>query len=67
MGRLRVVSKPTSSSKNSARCDSWKTMSLLAPGVSVPTFPAPQKIWRVTKWGVMRWAMRAKGTARSIR
>ena len=38
-----------------------------AAGVSLPTLPAPVKIWRVTKCGVIRWAIRAKGTARSMR
>ena len=68
MGRFSVVSRPISSSKNSARCDSWKRMSRPAlAAVSLPTLPAPVKIWRVTKCGVMRCAIRAKGTARSMR
>ena len=68
MGRFNVVSRPISSSKNSARWEIWKVMSRPAlPAVSLPTLPAPAKIWRVTKCGVMRWAIRAKGTARSIR
>ncbi len=68
MGRFSVVSRPISSSKNSARCEIWNVMSRPAfPAVSLPTFPAPQKIWRVTKCGVMRCAMRANGMARSMR
>ena len=35
--------------------------------VSDPTFPAPAKIWRVTKCGVMPVTMRVNGVARSIR
>jgi hypothetical protein len=38
-GRLRVVSSPTSTSKKSARCDSWKGTST-SPN-SLPTRPAP--------------------------
>ena len=52
MGRFSVVSRPTSSSKKSARWLSWKgTCSADTPGASHPTLPAPQKIWRVTKCG----------------
>ena len=42
MGRLSVVSRPTSSSKKSARCVSWNgTESVRVPGASEPTLPAP--------------------------
>ena len=68
MGRFSVVSRPTSSSKKSARWLSWNGTSLVVrPGASLPTLPAPQKIWRVMKCGVMCWTMRGNGTARSIR
>src|SRR5207248_4577937 len=43
IGRLSVVSSPTSSSKKSARCVSWNgTSSLGTPLASEPTLPAPQ-------------------------
>jgi hypothetical protein len=68
MGRFSVVSRPTSSSKKSARWDSWKgTSEALTPGASQPTLPAPQNTWRVTKWGVMWVTMRPKGTSRARR
>ncbi len=42
IGRLRVVSSPTSSSKKSARCVSWNVTSMSPVELaSVPTFPAP--------------------------
>ena len=37
------------------------------PGASQPTLPAPQKIWRVTKCGVIWATMRPKGTSRAMR
>ena len=68
IGRFSVVSRPTSSSKKSARCDSWKpTDALSTPTTSVPTLPAPQKIWRVTKNGMAWLTIRPKGTWRSMR
>jgi hypothetical protein len=68
IGRFSVVSRPTSSSKKSARWLSWYgTARGSVPGSSQPTFPAPQKTWRVTKWGVIWVAMRPKGTSRASR
>ena len=67
IGRLRVVSSPTSSSKNSARWVIWNSTCSAPGGVSAPTLPAPVKIWRVTKCGMAHWTTREKGTARSIR
>ena len=66
MGRFNVVSRPTSSSKKSARWVSWKATSE-APGASEPTLPAPVKIWRVMKCGITWLTMRENGTARSMR
>ena len=43
MGRLRVVSRPTSSSKKSARWLIWKSTS--GRPFSAPTFPEPVKIY----------------------
>ena len=52
MGRFSVVSSPTISSKNSARCESWySTVSESSAGVSVPTLPDPVKRVRDTKCG----------------
>jgi hypothetical protein len=68
MGRFSVVSRPTSSSKKSARWESWNgTSALDVPGASQPTLPAPQNTWRVTKWGVTWATTRPKGTSRAIR
>jgi hypothetical protein len=68
MGRLSVVSSPTSSSKKSARWVSWKGMSsCVRPATSVPTLPAPVYTWREMKWGITWATMRPKGTWRSIR
>jgi hypothetical protein len=65
IGRLRVVSRPTSTSKKSAREEIWKPDP--EPSCPMPTRPAPQKICRVTKNGV-RWAtMSANGVCRRIR
>ena len=42
MGRFSVVSRPTVSSKNSARWEIWKATSLRSSApVSDPTLPAP--------------------------
>ena len=67
MGRLRVVSSPTSSSKKSARWVSWKGTRWSSPPASEPTLPAPVKIWREMKWGITWAAMRPNGTCRSMR
>ena len=67
IGRLRVVSRPTISSKNSARWEIWKwTVSASRAGVSTPTLPDPVKMVRDTKWGTTPSITLAKGTARSI-
>ena len=50
IGRLNVVSSPTSTSKKSARCEIWK--STLSAPFSAPTLPAPVNTWRVTKKGI---------------
>jgi hypothetical protein len=68
MGRLRVVSRPTSSSKKSARWVSWNGMSAeVRPAASVPTFPAPVYTCREMKWGITWVTIRENGTCRSIR
>ena len=68
IGRLSVVSRPTSSSKKSARCVSWNgTSSRVRPAASVPTLPAPVKIWRVMKCGITLATIFENGTWRSIR
>ncbi len=68
MGRFSVVSRPTVSSKNSARWEIWKaTWSRSSAPVSVPTLPAPAYTWRVTKCGTTPLITCAKGTARSMR
>ena len=42
MGRFNVVSSPTTSSKNSARCEIWYcTLSRSSAAVSVPILPEP--------------------------
>ena len=50
MGRLSVVSRPTSTSKKSARWLIWKPAS--RPSWPMPTRPAPETTWRLTKNGV---------------
>ena len=50
IGRLSVVSSPTSTSKKSARWEIWKPG--CEPSWPMPTRPAPQTICRVTKNGV---------------
>ena len=68
IGRFSVVSRPTSSSKKSARWESWYgTWSFGTPGSSQPTLPAPVKIWRVTKCGVTWAAIRPNGVSRASR
>ena len=67
IGRFSVVSSPTISSKNSARCDSWYcTVSASSAAVSVPTLPEPVKSVRDTKCGTTPSITLANGTARSI-
>ena len=67
IGRFSVVSSPTISSKNSARCDSWYcTVSASSAGVSVPTLPEPVKSVRDTKCGTTPSITLANGTALSI-
>ena len=65
IGRFKVVSRPTSVSKKSARCDNWK------PGrcdsVPMPTLPEPQITWRDTKNGMSPFTMSANGVSRRIR
>jgi proteasome accessory factor A len=68
IGRFRVVSRPTSSSKKSARCVSWNSMWLRSRwGSSQPTLPAPVNTCRVTKCVVACWTIRPNGVDRSIR
>jgi hypothetical protein len=68
IGRLRVVSSPTSASKKSARCVSWYgTSAADVPAASTPTLPLPVKIWRETKWAVAWVTMRPNGVDRAIR
>ena len=68
IGRLSVVSSPTSSSKKSARWLSWNgTSAGSRPGCSQPTLPAPQNTWRVTKWGVTWATIRPNGVSRLTR
>ena len=68
IGLFRVVSSPTSSSKKSARWVNWNGTAIRSnPGASQPTFPAPVKTWRVTRWVVACWTIRPKGVDRSIR
>src|SRR6516162_3715938 len=67
MGRLSVVSRPTISSKNSARCEIWySTVSASSAGVSTPTFPDPVNSVRETKCGTTPSITLAKGTARDL-
>ena len=65
MGRLSVVSRPTSTSKKSARWLIWNP----APRPSAPIRPgpAPQITWRVTKNGRRYPTMSANGVDRRIR
>jgi hypothetical protein len=65
IGRLSVVSRPTSTSKKSARWDSWKPWVL--PSVPIPTRPAPAKTCRVTKKGTSPRMISMNGVFRSIR
>ena len=65
MGRFSVVSRPTSSSKKSARWLSWKGTA--GRPFSLPTLPAPANTCRVTRKAVRCATMSPKGTARAIR
>ena len=65
IGRLSVVSSPTSTSKKSARWLIWKPCS--RPSWPMPTRPAPQITWRLTKNGVRCRTMSANGVERRIR
>ncbi len=65
IGRLSVVSSPTSTSKKSARWLIWKPS--LRPSAPRPTRPAPHTTCRETKNGVRCRTMSAKGVARAMR
>ena len=65
IGRLSVVSRPTSTSKKSARCDSWKPS--VRPSVPMPTLPEPANTCRVTKNGTRPRMISMNGVFRSIR
>ena len=65
IGRLSVVSSPTSTSKKSARWDSWKPSP--RPSWPSPTRPCPQTTCRETKNGVRCRTISANGVARAIR
>src|ERR671913_255734 len=62
IGRLSVVSRPTSTSKKSARWETWKAAS--RPSWPMPTRPAPVTTWRLTKNGVRCRTMSPNGVAR---
>ena len=65
IGRFSVVSRPTSTSKKSARWLIWKPS--FRPSAPWPTRPAPQTTCRDTKNGVRFRTMSANGVARRIR
>ena len=65
IGRLSVVSSPTSTSKKSARWLSWNPCS--RPSWPIPTRPAPQMTCRLTKNGVRWRTMSTNGVDRRIR
>ena len=65
IGRLSVVSSPTSTSKKSARWLIWKPTP--APSCPRPTRPAPANTWRETKNGVRYRTMSANGVSRRMR
>jgi hypothetical protein len=65
IGRFSVVSRPTSSSKKSARELSWKSTD--AAPFSEPTLPAPVNTCRLTNHGSRVRTSVANGTARSTR
>jgi hypothetical protein len=63
MGRFSVVSRPTSTSKKSARWLIWNGTSAMSN--SLPTRPAPTRICREMKKGVIWRTSSPKGVARS--
>ena len=65
MGRLSVVSSPTSTSKKSERWLSWKPSP--RPSWPMPTRPAPHITWRLTKNGVRCRTMSPNGVLRRTR
>jgi hypothetical protein len=65
MGRLRVVSRPTSTSKKSDRWAIWNPE--VAESWPMPTLPAPHITWRATKNGIRWRLMSENGVARGIR
>jgi hypothetical protein len=65
IGRFSVVSRPTSTSKKSARCESWKPCVRLS--VPIPTRPEPATTCRVTKNGISPRMMSMNGVRRSMR
>ena len=66
-GRWAVVLIPMRSSKKSARWESWKPGWTSPPLVSMPTLPAPQKICRVTKKGMVARITVSRGMLRGKR
>ena len=65
IGRLRVVSNPTSASKKSARWLIWKPACWLA--CPTPIRPAPVITWRETRNPVNWVTTRSNGVLRSSR
>ena len=65
IGRFSVVSRPTSTSKKSARLESWNPWP--RPSCPRPTRPAPVNTCRVTKNGISASTTALKGVRRSIR
>ena len=65
IGRFSVVSRPTSTSKKSARWDSWKPC--VRPSMPMPTLPSTSNTCRVTKNGIRPRMMWMNGVFRSIR
>ena len=68
MGRRFIVSMETSTLKKSARCEIWKTPGcggVFSP--SMPILPAPAKIWRVIRKGMLPATIRSQGVSRDMR